>query len=487
MVVAPLVPAAGVEIADPAEESASSVRAPMEVQAPVVVAAARDCVHTGVDRGARHRAWTKRHDLCEGRVARVFRRDWRRVQEDLRLWESSFNVHAQSSSVLRGLQWSLTDSSEIMRLVVDNPLGVQRETVEMMTARVQIDENDDPGVRPVMRALLRTSTEMPDEQAETGFLDGVSLAHRLSDNECGQGELDSPEIRRSMVDRSVGVQCETVCARPVMMAPLKLSTKIPDEAAWGTLTPTTGATAAERRVFDGTGTDPPESGSSGSEREIRADPTVLAHHADSSLEVQCQCPAVGHETGYDEDVKVITHQVGSSFEAEHEARCDGDVLPKGTDGLWILRTLTRPPQVKARRPTPNLGRRRRTERTASPTRHTRQSWTSSLMPGWSWQETGDAGCLCARFRRRPPCSCGDWRNSLKSGSAWESSAGMTCDAMWHSACRLRMLSKTSIDARLPCTNREGQSALNDTEICISLAQGGRERSCVFFFFERRGP
>ena len=116
----------------------------------------------------------------------------------------------QSSSVLRGLQWSLTDSSEIMRLVVDNPVGVQRETFEMMTARVQTDENDDAGVRPVMTALLRTSTEMPDEQAETGFLNGASLAHRLSDNECGQGELDSLEIRRSMVDRSVGVHCETV-------------------------------------------------------------------------------------------------------------------------------------------------------------------------------------------------------------------------------------------------------------------------------------
>ena len=253
----------------------------------------------------------------------------------------------QSSSVLRWLQWSLTDSSEIMRLVVDNPVGVQRETVEMMTARVQTDENDDAGVRPVMKALLRTSTEMLDEQAETGFLDGASFAHRLSDNECGQGELDSPEIRRSMVDRLVGVQCETVelktvgaqtdenedaCARPVMMAPLKLSTEIPDEAAWGTLTPTTGATASERRGFDGAGTDPPESGSSGSEREIRAGATVLAHHADSSLEAQCQCPAVGLETGYDEDVTVITHQVGSSFEAEHEARCDGDVPPKGTDG-----------------------------------------------------------------------------------------------------------------------------------------------------------
>ena len=200
----------------------------------------------------------------------------------------------------------------------------------MMTARAETDENEE---RPVMTALLRTSTEMPDEQVETGFLDGASLAHRFSDNEWGQGELDSPEIRRSMVDRSVGVQCETVelktvgaqtdenedaCARPVMMAPLRLSTEIPDEAAWGTLTPTTGATAAERRVL--------------TVQEIRAGLTVLTHHADSSLEAQCQCPAVGHETGYDEDVAVITHQVGSSFDAEHEARCDGDVPPKGTDG-----------------------------------------------------------------------------------------------------------------------------------------------------------
>ena len=97
MVVAPLVPTAGVEIADSTEGTASSVGAQMEVQAPVVVAAARDCCHTGVHRRARQRAWTERHDLCEGRVARVFRRDWRRVhgrQEDLRLLESSFNVHA---------------------------------------------------------------------------------------------------------------------------------------------------------------------------------------------------------------------------------------------------------------------------------------------------------------------------------------------------------------------------------------------------------
>ena len=365
MVVAPLVPAAGVEIAGTAEETASSVGAPMEVHAPVVVAAARDCVHTGVHRGARQRAWTERRDLCEGRVARVFlqvRRDWRRVhgrQEELRLGESSLNFHAGQywrwdAALLR------TDSSEILRLVVDNLVGVQYETAELTMARVQTDGNDDAGVRPVMTALLRTSTQMPDEKAETGFLDGASLVHRLSDNERGQGELDSPEIRRSMVDISVGFQCETVelktvgtqtvdnedaCVRPVTTAPLRLSTETPDEqAARGTLTPTTGATAAERRVFDRAGTDPPESGSSGSEREIRAGPTVLAHYVDSSLEAQRQCSAVGNETGYDEDVTVITHQVGSSFEAEHEAWCD------------------------------------RTERTASPTRHTRQSWTSSLMP-----------------------------------------------------------------------------------------------------------
>ena len=78
----------------------------------------------------------------------------------------------QSSSVLRGLQWSLTDSSEIVRLVVDNPVGVQRETVEMMTARVQTDENEDAC------ALLRTSTEMPDEQARPSDGGTTEAEHR---------------------------------------------------------------------------------------------------------------------------------------------------------------------------------------------------------------------------------------------------------------------------------------------------------------------
>ena len=335
MVVAPLVPAAGVEIADPTEESASSVGAPVEVQAPwwwrlrETVFTQEYIEEPDIERGQSDTISVKEElRKCFGEIGDVYM-DGEKTSDSgsqvSMFTQANVGDGMQSSSVLRGLQWSLTDSSEIMRLVVDNPVGVQRETVETMTARVQTDENDDAGVRPVMTALLRTSTEMPDEQAETGFLDGASIAHRLSDHECGQGELESPEIRRSMVDRAVGVQCETVelktagaqtvenedaCARPRMMAPLRLSTEIPDEAAWGTLTPTTGATAAERRVFDGAGTDPPESGSSGSEREIRAGPTVLTHHADSSLEAQCQCPAVGHETGY-EDVTVITHQVGS--------------------------------------------------------------------------------------------------------------------------------------------------------------------------------
>ena len=74
----------------------------------------------------------------------------------------------QPSSVLRGLQWSLTDSSEIMRLVFDNPVGVQYETAELTMARVQTDENDDAGVKSVMTALLWTSTEMPDETSGDG-------------------------------------------------------------------------------------------------------------------------------------------------------------------------------------------------------------------------------------------------------------------------------------------------------------------------------
>ena len=83
--------------------------------------------------------------------------------------------------------------------------------------------------------------------------------------------------------------------------------------------------------------------------------------------LSASAPDVGHETGYDEDVAVITHQVGSSFEAEHEARCDGDVPPKGTDGS--LETTHTDEAASSERL--NLGRRRRTERTASPTRHAR--------------------------------------------------------------------------------------------------------------------
>ena len=103
------------------------------------------------------------------------------------------------------------DSSVIWRPVVGKPVGVQCETVELTTARVQIDENDNAGVRPVMTApLMRMSGEMPDEQAETETLDGASLAYRHSDNKCGQSELDSSVIWRPVVGKPVGVQCETV-------------------------------------------------------------------------------------------------------------------------------------------------------------------------------------------------------------------------------------------------------------------------------------
>ena len=87
------------------------------------------------------------------------------------------------------------------------------------TSRIVIGSDLNVSLAPSLEGLTGSrihsnangaSSRWPDEQAETGFLDGASLAHRLSDNECGLGELDSPEIRRSMVDRSVGVQCETV-------------------------------------------------------------------------------------------------------------------------------------------------------------------------------------------------------------------------------------------------------------------------------------
>ena len=88
---------------------------------------------------------------------------------------------------------------------------------------------------------------------------------------------------------------EDAGARPATTAPLRLSIEISDEqAACGTLTPTTDTTPAERRVA---GTDPPESGSSGNEKGIQAGPTVLTHHVDSSPEAQRQCPAVGMKLG----------------------------------------------------------------------------------------------------------------------------------------------------------------------------------------------
>ena len=171
---------------------------------------------------------------------------------------------------------------------------------------------------------------------------------------------------------------------------------------------------------------------------------MLTHHADSSLEAQCQCPAVGHETGYDEDVTMITHQVGSSFETEHEARCDGDVHPKGTDGP--LETT-------------------HTDEAASS-----ESSEANVEPGQEASDREDSEsdapytpeldivlCLGRVGRRRAmlgacaPDPGADLLAAVATGGTprrmgvYGSSAGMTRDAMWHSARRLRMLSKTSTE------------------------------------------
>ena len=150
---------------------------------------------------------------------------------------------------------------------------------------------------------------------------------------------------------------------------------------------------------------------------------------------------------------------------EYEAGCDDDASPKSIDGpLETMHTDTA---------TVELGQE------ASDGEDSESD--APYSPELDTVLMCVVGCLCARFRRRPPCGWSDWRNSLKSGSEWESSAGMTGDSRWHSACRLRMLSRTSIDARLPCTNREVQSDLNGTEIGMALAQGGTKDWRVLVF------
>ena len=102
----------------------------------------------------------------------------------------------------------------------------------------------------------------------------------------------------------------------------------------------------------------------------------------------------------------------------------------------------------------------------------RRCWTSSSMPYASWLEgMGVIGCLCARLGAQTSLRLG--------GNAWESSVGMTRDSRWHSVRLLRL----SIDARLPRTNREVYSDLNDTQICMASASGSTHvsRSVVFFF------
>ena len=70
-----------------------------------------------------------------------------------------------------------------------------------------------------------------------------------------------------------------------------------EQAAQGTFTLTTVATGAERRELDEARTYPSEGGSSGSEQETQAGPTMLTHRVGSSFEPQRQRPAVEHEHG----------------------------------------------------------------------------------------------------------------------------------------------------------------------------------------------
>ena len=127
MVVAPLVPAAGVEIADPAEESASSVGAPMEVQGQTVFT--QEYIEEPDSERGQSDTISVKEELREsfGEIGDVYM-DGKKTSGSGSQVSMSTQANVgdgmQSSSVLRGLQWSLTDSSEIMRLVVDNPVGV---------------------------------------------------------------------------------------------------------------------------------------------------------------------------------------------------------------------------------------------------------------------------------------------------------------------------------------------------------------------------
>ena len=217
-------------------------------------------------------------------------------------FDENGDAYVDDSCLGDGMQPPVLYSAEIMSSVTDRSVGVQCDTAELKTAGAQTDENEDAG--------------------------------------------DSSEIMRFVASRLVSVQCDTAELKTAgaqtdendddLTAPRRLSIGIPgDQPAGGALTPTTDTTVAERRVSDEAGTDPPESDASGSEKEIRLGPTALTQDVDSSREAQSHCSAVGHETGYDEEVTAITDQVGSAFESEQEAGCGGDedAPPKGIYGL----------------------------------------------------------------------------------------------------------------------------------------------------------
>ena len=201
---------------------------------------------------------------------------------------------------------------EIMCSVAYRSVGVQCETAELKTAGAQTDENDDAGVKFGWTSPWRPSTEMPDEQAAQGTLGLTTVALGAERRELDEARTD-PHAGAS---------------------PWKLSTEMLDEqAARGILALTTVATGAERREFAEARTNPSEGGSSGSEQETQAGPTMLTHHVDSSLEAQRQRPAVEHEHGGDDDATVPTLQVESSFQVQCQCPVDDAPLELGQEEL----------------------------------------------------------------------------------------------------------------------------------------------------------
>ena len=101
-------------------------------------------------------------------------------------------------------------NSVICRPVVGRPVGVQCETVELTTARVQIDENDDAGVKTSLEAQRQCPVVGHeagcDEDATvvTHHVDSSFEAQRqclVDEHEAGCDEDASPKSTCGPLDR----------------------------------------------------------------------------------------------------------------------------------------------------------------------------------------------------------------------------------------------------------------------------------------------